>query len=133
MKKEMKEALQRDFKSLIEKLTPKYLQHYNPTSFHDAASIASILLLAKELEEDVEEQNDALKDDIKDELMGAEHYYTKWIESGDENYKMMARDELRHADFAIKKALAAATDQLERVKISSMTAWYDKLFLKLRD
>ena len=99
----------------------------------DAASIASILLLAKELEEDVEEQNDALKDDIKDELMGAEHYYTKWIESGDENYKMMARDELRHADFAIKKALAAATDQLERVKISSMTAWYDKLFLKLRD
>ena len=46
MKKEMKEALQRDFKSLIEKLTPKYLQHYNPPSFQDAASIASILLVA---------------------------------------------------------------------------------------
>jgi len=44
------------------------------------------------------------QDDIHDELMAAEKYLKKWIETGDATFQTLAREELRHASMLMGKA-----------------------------
>lgn len=51
------------------------------------------------------------KNEILDELEGAEKYYKKYEETDDSDYKGMASDELRHAGILIKKYMAMADEE----------------------
>lgn len=51
------------------------------------------------------------KNDVLDELEGAETYYKKYQETDDPDYKGMASDELRHAGILIKKYMAMADEE----------------------
>lgn len=64
-------------------------------------------------------------DYAEEELSGAEEYHAMWLESEDEEYEEMARDELRHADFWIKKAKGKGQDA------SKIQTWYDSLKAKM--
>ena len=48
--------------------------------------------------------------DVKDELQGAENYIERYIATGDEAFKSMAKDELKHAETLMKKNGVSLSD-----------------------
>jgi hypothetical protein len=60
---------------------------------------------------------------IEDELFGAEQYYQLYKSTGDENYKRMAYDEIRHAEFFLKRAY----NQIPAAELAQYQSEIDRL------
>ena len=58
-------------------------------------------------------------DDIDEELSGAKKYLQKYSETQDSTYREMASDELKHANFLIKKAHSKLPSGEEKMKLKS--------------
>lgn len=58
-------------------------------------------------------------DDIDEELSGAKKYLQKYSETQDSTYREMASDELKHANFLIKKAYSKLPSGEEKMKLKS--------------
>lgn len=65
--------------------------------------------------------------------MSAERYYQMWIKANNPELKQMSHDELKHAQFFIKKAQVSAIDPVEQAKIKSMITWYNEILSKLEN
>ena len=117
-----------DFKSSLEKIN---FQAYSPTSvdFINALFTGVMWKLIKQLESDEPEEvinEDSKKeyeseeieqDEISEEISGAKKYFQKYTDSGDELFKSMAQDEIRHAEILIKKAYSRLPNATEKSKL----------------
>ena len=122
-----KEVLTKEFN----KLSDKMVDYPNKFSINDLdlmAKIASVLTVIYNMGEEAEEIEEEAKDDIKDELMGAQEYWNRYLKEEDASYKNMAKDELRHAEFFINKASADGVDPGE---IRSKIDWYNSLLSEI--
>lgn len=62
---------------------------------------------------------------IESNLSAVERHYIHWTETGATQYKAMAEDELRHAEFFIRQAYESGQD------VSNYRIWYGSLAAKL--
>ena len=102
------QELEKDFRHLVSCVD---FDGYDPFSkdFMRACLVGQMLATMKILEDDVDE-----------ELDGAKKYYETYLETGDNSYKDMANDELRHAGILIKKHLAEPHDDAVKEKMNSL-------------
>ena len=56
-------------------------------------------------------------DEISEEIYAAKKYLQKYIDTSDENFKVMATDELKHASYLIKRAYNKPIGNEERTKL----------------
>lgn len=86
------EILRIDFENAVSQID--FMKPYDPfsKSFMKALFIGQLLNAAK-----------CLKNDIEEELDGAEKYWKLYLETNDSSYKEMASDELKHAGILLKK------------------------------
>lgn len=122
----MKNELLNDFKKLIAKID---FNKYNPTSelFINAVNTGMmVFLLSMSYEESIS------KDTIRDEILSAEAYFSKYKESGDAMYKQMALDEVHHADYLLKQRAMKPIDESDRTKLSTYDSWLKSLVAKLK-
>lgn len=105
------DVLKEDFKEALSKID--FEKEYDPYDkfVMKATLLGALWRSVKELESD---------DDVDEELDGARKYWRVFLESGDQQYRDMAADELRHAGILIKKKMAKATDAKKK-------AWLDAL------
>ena len=75
-------------------------------------------------------ETQALCEEISDELSEAEKYYKKWLETNEADYKEMACDELRHADFFISK-LKSSTAAEDIIIPSEFQNKYNRIYNKV--
>lgn len=125
--KETKELFEHDFKALLSKVS----KNYNPANLTALANVGVLLLATMKLSHEDEKEEEEARDDIRDELMGAEKYYKRWQETANLSYKQLAKDELRHADFFIKHARMMTQDATQQDKLQSYIEWYDTLSARL--
>ena len=119
--------LEDDFVMLAHKLDEKY----RPSTISDMAHIGTVLFTMMKLEERESNKPFPYRDEqsvgethqtyhhnrMNEELHDSEYYYEMWQQTGDMNYKHMAQDELRHADFYIKhERMGGHSDGLESAK-----------------
>lgn len=116
------EVLQ-DFKTALSKIDFK---DYNPNSseFMMALNLGLMWKLIKKLNCSKPEVNEKKiseesSDEISDEIFGAKKYLQKYSETQDSMYKEMAGDELKHANFLIKKAYSKLPSGEEKMKLKS--------------
>lgn len=101
------EELKKDFNEVLKCIDFK---RYDPHSqiFIRALHIGQMYMSLKMISE---------SDDVEEELNGARSYMLSYVETNDNDYKEMAKDELRHAGILIKKhyekASAAKKEKLE--------------------
>lgn len=112
-----------DFKDALEKID---FGAYNPNSqeFRNALDIGLMcFLLCKMFSDDVElplpKEEEKSDDDIAEEISGAKKYLQKFIDTGDESYRGMSADELRHASTLIKKANSRLPGGEEKLRLKS--------------
>lgn len=108
----IKEEVDNDFKSSLSKID---FTSYNPLSNEFVSAL--YIGLMSDLLNDEKEQIKTDKDDIQEELFDAKKYLQKYIDTGDESYKIMAEDEIKHAGILIKKAMGITLDTQERNKL----------------
>lgn len=123
MEKQIK-LLEDEFKKLSDKMVA-YPSKFGMSDLDMMSKIASTLNLMVEMSEKIDEDSEDTHDMVVDELMGAQEYINLYLEDGDEIYKNMARDELRHAEHFINLAEDKASMQ---TKID----WYNSLLEKTR-
>lgn len=98
---------------------------YNPSSseFLTALNLGLMWNILNEMSECGESPAPALEhksvDDVDEELSGARKYLQKYSETQDSTYKEMASDELKHANFLIKKAYSKLPSGEEKMKLKS--------------
>jgi len=66
------------------------------------------------------------QDDIHDELMAAEKYLKKWIETGDVTFQTLAKEELRHAQMLMGKSVGVNPEKEKQYKLL-----YDQLHARV--
>ena len=71
------------------------------------------------------------ENDIVAELHDAEKYYNRYVETKDSNFKQLAKDELRHADYFIKLVRSKTLDPAKQEEIQRYTDKYNELLNKL--
>lgn len=114
-----------DFKNALKSID---FNSYNPesTEFNKALSIGLMWKLLDEICEHAEEHEEKIEpysdDNIYNEIQGAKKYFQKYMDSGDENYKEMSKDELKHAGILIKKAYAKLPGSEEKNKLKDYEA-----------
>jgi rubrerythrin len=128
------EALTADFLQLLDNI----LKDNRPEDIKEAAEIANILMLARAMEQDTKPvkmmssgKPENLLDYLADELRGAEMYHNRYIETNDSAYKQLAKDELRHADYFLKKARQTPDDSGMQPLLQELTDKYNELLNKL--
>lgn len=100
MKSDLME-LEKDFKEMLSCIDFK---HYDPYSklFMRVLFTGQMYMCVKSLE---------MEDDVEEELDGAKKYMLKFLETDNEIYKEMAKDELKHAGNLIKIHYLHADDK----------------------
>ena len=103
------EVLEKDFKEALKQID--FGKPYNPYSreFMKPLFIGQLMLAAKSIE-----------DDVQEELDGATKYWKMFQETGDVQYREMAHDELKHAGILIKKHLAKTTDEAKKAHLNEL-------------
>lgn len=101
----MLEELKKDFRHASENIDPN---GYDPFSrkFMEALFIGQMWQILHCMEE----VSGDIFSDIEEEFDGARKYYKIYEETGDNSYKEMSSDEIRHAGILIKKSIAKTTD-----------------------
>ena len=109
----IKEELKKDFDESVSKVD---FTNYNPLSnnFMSAALIGLMFIL---LDDGMKVETEK-EDDIAEELAGAKKYLQKYLETKDITYRDMTLDEMKHANFLIKKSYAKlpSVEEKERLK-----------------
>lgn len=102
------DVLKKDFEEALGRID--FEKPYDPfgKAFMKAFFIGGTLLASSLIDD---------SDDAQEELDGAEKYMSRYLESGDAQYKEMACDELRHAGILIKKRLSKAADEKEKERL----------------
>lgn len=108
----------------------------NDTNLHMAGAMASILLAEREFAEEKEEKFEKTGDHIEDELQGAEDYMKMWIACTNPTrkakLKMMAMQEIEHAEFFMQEAYETATSLEDKAMLESKKMWHDSLVARVR-
>lgn len=73
------------------------------------------------------EKTTAENDNIAEELQDAKKYHQMYLDSGDETYKSMAKDELGHAMTLIRKANLKMPTAEEKMKLRQYEDEYKKM------
>ena len=112
----IRDELVKDFKESLAKIS---FSSYNPKSdeFETALFIGLMLMVLDETECGEECVVEASNDEISDEIYGAKKYLQRYLDSGDETFKNMASDELRHCSYLLKKAYSKSVGNEERTKL----------------
>jgi len=109
----IKEELKKDFDESVSKVD---FTNYNPLSnnFMSAVLIGLMFIL---LDDGMKVETEK-EDDIAEELAGAKKYLQKYLETKDITYRDMTLDEMKHANFLIKKSYAKlpSVEEKERLK-----------------
>lgn len=126
----MEEEFLNDFVTAVKQINFK---NYNPSSNEFISTVMTGLMwhLVNETREQKTKIMGEQHDEIKDELMGAEKYWQKFIETNDSTYKQMANDEIRHADFLIKKQYNNVSDEKEKQKLNTYSEWQKQIISRL--
>lgn len=105
------DVLKEDFKEALSKID--FEKEYDPYDKYvmKATLIGALWLCVKSADEE---------DDVGEELDGARKYWRWYLEKGDQVYKEMAADELRHAGILIKKRMANATNETKREWLNAL-------------
>lgn len=105
--------LRSDFRLSLRKIDP---HGYDPFSrkFMEALFIGQMWQILHGMKE----VPDDIFSDIEEEFDGAKKYYKTYEETGDNSYKEMSGDEIRHAGILIKKSLAKTTDAETKRKLN---------------
>ncbi|MEG3007465.1 MAG: hypothetical protein RR806_08350 [Oscillospiraceae bacterium] len=113
-------------------MTNKYISdRYTANDIMLMGALADTIYILRKLEDDDEDVAEDEVDDIEDEMMGAENYYDKFIITREPQYKLMARDELKHANFFINEAKKTAKTPIELEKLQRYVDWHNQLSSKL--
>lgn len=113
-------------------MTDKYMSdRYTVNDIMVMGALADTIYILRKLEDDDKDIAEDEVDDIEDEMMGAENYYDKFITTREPQYKLMARDELKHADFFINEAKKMAKTPIELEKLQRYVDWHNQLSSKL--
>lgn len=116
----------------LEDMTNKYISdRYTANDIMLMGALADTIYILRKLEDDDEDVAEDEVDDIEDEMMGAENYYDKFIITREPQYKLMARDELKHANFFINEAKKTAKTPIELEKLQRYVDWHNQLSSKL--
>lgn len=122
---DMKKELKNDFATLLSNIDFK---HYSPNSpeFRNAVltGIMSFLLCNNTEAPEV-------KDEVKEEMEGAEKYYQRYKATNDAMFKQMSQDELRHADYVLRQKMLSATEE-EKAKLNRYGEWIKNFMTKLK-
>ena len=118
----IKNELQKDFEAMLGKVN---FVNYNPNSpeFQNALNVGLMLHILEKGEEytAIEAEHEEYKDieypDIADEISSAKKYLQIFNESHESMYVDMCRDELKHADFLIKKAYSRLPNAQNKEKL----------------
>lgn len=117
----------KDFKESLEKID--FMEAYNPDSavFGTALRLGLMWHLLKELEDCstekvAESKSDETGDEIADEISGAKKYLQRYIDSGDEVFREMSKDEIRHAEILLRKASAKLPGVEEKKRLKEREA-----------
>ena len=115
----IKNELMRDFKESLSKID---FLSYNPKSdeFETSLFVGLMLMILDELWDDDNVEINVMKDsndEISDEIYGAKKYLQKYIDTGDEMFKTMASEELKHGSYLLKKAYSKSIGNDERNKL----------------
>ena len=109
----IKEELKKDFDESVSKVD---FTNYNPLSnnFMSAVLIGLMFIL---LDDGMKVQTEK-EDDIAEELAGAKKYLQKYLETKDITYRDMTLNEMKHANFLIKKSYTKlpSVEEKERLK-----------------
>ena len=103
--KHILETLRKDFKEALSHID--FSEEYDPYSreFMKPLFLGQLYMAVKCVSD---------TDEVEDELEGAETYIEKFLATGDESYKGMAKDELTHAENLMKKnAVSLGETQLK--------------------
>lgn len=122
MDSSIKNEVLNDFKTALKSID---FSSYNPNSseFLTALNLGLMWNILCEMSDDAESTPTASDhksvDEIDEELNGAKKYLQKYSETQDSTYKEMASDELKHANFLIKKAYSKLPSGEEKMKLKS--------------
>ena len=118
----IKEEIKKDFDDAVSKID---FTRYNPMSneFMSAVMIGLMFIL---LEDEMKIETEK-KDDIAEELAGAKKYLQKYLETKDMTYRDMALDEMKHANFLIKKSYAKLPSVEEKEKLKDYERQYKEI------
>lgn len=122
MDSSIKDEVLNDFKTALKSID---FSSYNPNSseFLTALNLGLMWNILCEMSDDAESTPTASDhksaDEIDEELNGAKKYLQKYSETQDSTYKEMASDELKHANFLIKKAYSKLPSGEEKMKLKS--------------
>lgn len=112
--------------------------NYNPNSkeFVNALLIGAMLHVLgydkKDLEHD-EYKEDSDNDDIDDELHSAKLYLQKYLDTKDELYKEMSKDELKHAEILIKKHQSKLLSANKKAKLKEQENLHASIQTQLKN
>ncbi len=117
-----KDEIKRDFEEAVSKIN---FSSYNPLSneFMSAVMIGLMLILLDD-ETKIESEKE---DDIAEELAGAKKYLQKYLETKDMTYRDMTLDEMKHANFLIKKSYAKLPSADEKEKLKDYERQYKEI------
>lgn len=110
-----------DFKKLVDRID---YNKYNPSSV-EFVNAVNTGIMAFLLSMGIESN-----DSIRNEMIDAEKYYKKYIETSDAMYKQMAMDEVHHADYLIRQSVPV--DDIEKARFNSYENWLQSLLVKLK-
>lgn len=121
MDSSIKNEVLNDFKTALKSVD---FRSYNPNSseFLTALNLGLMWNILCEMSDDespAPASNHKSVDEIDEELSGAKKYLQKFSETQDSTYKEMASDELKHANFLIKKAYSKLPSGEEKMKLKS--------------
>lgn len=131
----VKDELESDFKQAMNAIN---FSNYNPNSkeFVNALLIGAMLHVLgydkKDLEHD-EYKEDSDNDDIDDELHSAKLYLQKYLDTKDELYKEMSKDELKHAEILIKKHQSKLLSANKKAKLKEQENLHASIQTQLKN
>lgn len=131
----VKDELESDFKQAMNAIN---FSNYNPNSkeFVNALLIGAMLHVLgydkKDLEHD-EHKEDSDNDDIDDELHSAKLYLQKYLDTKDELYKEMSKDELKHAEILIKKHQSKLLSANKKAKLKEQENLHASIQTQLKN
>lgn len=121
MDSSIKNEVLNDFKTALKSVD---FRSYNPNSseFLTALNLGLMWNILCEMSDDespAHASDHKSVNEIDEELSGAKKYLQKFSETQDSTYKEMASDELKHANFLIKKAYSKLPSGEEKMKLKS--------------
>ena len=120
------EELKSDFSDMLKKVN---MEAYNPlsTDFQKLLNIGTMWYLLRKMDK---VQEDIFEDDYeeaKEEIMGADKYFSMYKEHKDPTLKSMASQELNHAKYWLDKIRLSDKTMKQKNTYDDLLKWYNAM------